>query len=89
VIDVLPTGSTVLLQVVAKGFQTYGDSYKIDKDQMAIEVKLNPPGEQYSIYKKHDQAADAGKSPDAVKSSDKAKPAEAAKQSDTSQPQPQ
>ena len=27
VIDVLPTGSDVLLQVIAKGYQTYGENY--------------------------------------------------------------
>jgi len=36
VIDVLPINSDVELQVIAKGFQTYGDDYKVDKDQMAI-----------------------------------------------------
>jgi hypothetical protein len=81
VIDVLPTGSTVLLQVIAKGFQTYGNSYTIAKDQMAIEVKLKRPGEQYSIYKKPGESAGAGKSPDAGQSSDKDKPADADKDS--------
>jgi hypothetical protein len=61
VIDVLPMGDTVRLQVIAKGFQTYGQDFKIDKAEMALEIKLKRPGEQYSIYKKHDQAADAGK----------------------------
>jgi hypothetical protein len=31
VIDVLPMGDTVRLQVIAKGFQTYGQDFKIDK----------------------------------------------------------
>ncbi len=61
VIDVLPMGDTVRLQVIAKGFQTYGQDFKIDKAEMALEIKLKRPGEQYSIYKKHDQSADAGK----------------------------
>src|ERR1700690_1774614 len=50
-IGVLPTGSDVLLQVIGKGYQTYGESYKVEKSDMAIEVKLKRPGEQYSIYK--------------------------------------
>ena len=62
VIDVLPTGSDVLLQVIAKGYQTYGESYKVDKSDMAIEVKLKRPGQQYSVYQLHEQTADAGKS---------------------------
>jgi hypothetical protein len=47
--------------VIAKGFQTYGQDYKIDKANMAFEIKLKRPGEQYSIYEKHPQTADAGK----------------------------
>ena len=31
IIDVLPIGDTVRLQIIAKGFQTYGQDYKIDK----------------------------------------------------------
>jgi len=58
VIDVLPIGDTVRLQVIAKGFQTFGDDYKIDKSQLAIEVRLKRPGEQYSIYKAHAPGAD-------------------------------
>jgi hypothetical protein len=61
VIDVLPIGDTVRMQVIAKGFQTYGQDYKIDKAEIAIEIKLKRPGEQYSIYKNHGQTASAGK----------------------------
>ena len=35
--------------------------YKIDKPEMAIEVKLKRPGQQYSIYDNHPEAANAGK----------------------------
>jgi Carboxypeptidase regulatory-like domain len=52
-IDVLQMGETVRLQIIAKGYQTYGRDYKIDKDQMAIEVRMKRPGEQYSVYKAH------------------------------------
>lgn len=74
IIDVLPIGDTVRMQVIAKGFQTYGGDYKIDKAEMAIEIKLKRPGEQYSIYKNHNQKADSGESPSSDKgtgSSDK------------------
>ena len=57
VIDVLPTGSKVLLQVLAKGFQTYGKDYQIDKAEMALSVALNRPGKQYSIYENHPNTA--------------------------------
>jgi hypothetical protein len=51
-IDVLPLGGMIELQVIAKGFQTYGEDFKIDKAEKSFEVKLKRPGEQYSIYKK-------------------------------------
>jgi hypothetical protein len=63
-IDVLPTGSKVLVQVIAKGYQTYGGDYQIDKPQMAIQLKLKRPGQQYSIYDNHPEAAAQGKTPD-------------------------
>lgn len=53
IIDVLPIGDTVRVQIIAHGYQTYGNDYKIDKDQLAIEVRMKRPGEQYSIYKDH------------------------------------
>ncbi len=52
VIDLLEIGSDVRLQIIAPGFQTYGEDYKIDKENIAIEVKLKRPSGQYSIYKK-------------------------------------
>lgn len=88
IIDVLPTGSDVLLQVIAKGYQTYGREYTLDKTEMSIEVKMNRPGEQYSIYKDQSKTADAGKSTDkgtapkdaAQKDAQKDKPADSAGQ---------
>jgi hypothetical protein len=62
-IDVLPIGETVRLQIIARGYQTYGQDYKIEKGEMAIEVRMKRPGEQYSIYKDHagDKKDDADK----------------------------
>jgi hypothetical protein len=72
IIDVLPIGDTVRLQIIAKGFQTYGQDYKIDKPQMAIEVRMKRPGEQYSIYKPHpDNTQNQDKPKDDAKPSDK------------------
>ncbi|MGD0830861.1 MAG: carboxypeptidase-like regulatory domain-containing protein [Terracidiphilus sp.] len=65
IIDVLPLGEPVRLQIIAKGFQTFGDDYKIDKAEVAIEVRMKRPGEQYSIYKNHSESAQGGKTPDA------------------------
>src|ERR1035441_155034 len=75
IIDVLPMGDTVRLQVIAKGFQTYGEDYKVDLAAMAIEIRMKRPGEQYSIYKSHGVAADTGKSSDADKTATPAKDA--------------
>jgi hypothetical protein len=61
IIDVLPIGDTVRLQIIAKGFQTYGQDFKVDKANMALEIKMKRPTEQYSIYKDHPEAAGAGK----------------------------
>jgi hypothetical protein len=76
IIDVLPIGETVRLQIIAKGFQTYGQDYKIEKSEMAIEVRMKRPGEQYSIYKEHpddaqNQDKDKDKPKDDGKPSDK------------------
>ena len=65
-IDVIPIGDTVRLQVIARGFQTYGEDYKVDKADMAIDIRMKRPGEQYSIYKSHDAAASGAKSRDAA-----------------------
>jgi hypothetical protein len=60
-IDVLPIGSTMRLQIIAKGFQTYGEDFKIDKAEMSFGVRMKRPGEQYSIYKNHDQPSGSQK----------------------------
>jgi len=50
VIDVIPIGDTMRLQVIANGFQTYGEDYKIDSDSKEITVRLKRPQSQYSTY---------------------------------------
>ena len=51
VIDVIPIGDTVRLQIIANGFQTYGNDFKIDRPDMSMEVRMKRPGEQRSVYK--------------------------------------
>jgi len=63
IVDVLPIGDTVRLQIIAKGFQTYGEDFKVENDEMALVIRMKRPGEQYSIYKDHGQSNDAGKNP--------------------------
>jgi hypothetical protein len=96
-IDVLPIGSTMRLQIIAKGFQTYGEDFKIDKAEMSFGVRMKRPGEQYSIYKNHDQSSDSQKDQkngDAAAPKDpppasKDKSGDASKQSSNPQSQPQ
>ncbi len=50
-IDVIPIGDTVRMQIFASGYQTYGEDYKVDKAEIAKEVRMKRPGAQYSTYK--------------------------------------
>jgi hypothetical protein len=48
----LPYGK-MRVQVLAPGFQTFGQDYEIDKPTMEITIKLKRPQGQYSIYENH------------------------------------
>jgi hypothetical protein len=50
--DGVPYGK-LRVQVLAQGFQTYGEDYEIDQPEMEITVKLKRPQGQYSIYDEH------------------------------------
>jgi hypothetical protein len=92
IIDVIPIGDTVRLQIIARGFQTYGQDYKIDKEAMSMEIRLKRPGEQYSIYKAKDETANSGKDSggdnSASPSKDATPPADAKPSGSGSQAQP-
>jgi uncharacterized GH25 family protein len=45
----MPQGQ-VLVQVIAKGYQTFGQTYDVDEDDKTIEIKLNPPQPQHSVH---------------------------------------
>jgi hypothetical protein len=45
----IPQGK-ILIQVIAKGYQTYGKTHQIDEPEKTVEVKLNPPQQQYSAH---------------------------------------
>src|ERR1700693_4538938 len=51
-IDGIPYGP-LRVQVLAPGFQTFGEDYKVDKAPMEITVELKRPGGQYSVYENH------------------------------------
>jgi len=61
VIDVLPIGDTVRMQIIAKGYQTYGEDFVIDKSQVAIDIRMKRPGEMYSIYGAHPEKKETAK----------------------------
>ncbi|MEN6537142.1 MAG: carboxypeptidase-like regulatory domain-containing protein [Bryobacteraceae bacterium] len=48
-IPLLPQGK-ILIQVIAKGFQTFGKTVEVAEDEKTIEVVLNPPQPQYSAH---------------------------------------
>ena len=50
--DGVPYGK-LRVQVLAPGFQTFGEDYEINQPTMEITIKMKRPGEQYSIYESH------------------------------------
>jgi Carboxypeptidase regulatory-like domain len=63
--DGVPYGK-LRVQVLAPGFQTYGDDYNVTQPNMDITIKLKRPAAQYSIYENHpsennDQKQEPGK----------------------------
>jgi hypothetical protein len=54
-IDGIPYGP-LRIQVLATGFQTFGEDYQIDKPETEIVVKIKRPGGQYSVYENHTDA---------------------------------
>ena len=50
VIDVIPTGSSVDVQVIADGFATYANTYQVNEASRAIEVRMIRPRAQVSTY---------------------------------------
>jgi hypothetical protein len=66
-IDGIPYGP-LRVQVLAPGYQTFGEDYQINQPETEITVKLKRPGGQYSVYENHpsDKKADE-KKPDEKK----------------------
>ncbi len=47
----IPKGS-ILIQVRADHYQTFGQTFDIQEDERLVEIKLNPPQAQYSAHDK-------------------------------------
>lgn len=45
----IPQGK-VRIQVIAKGYQTFGETYEILEEEKTIEIRLNPPQPQYTAH---------------------------------------
>lgn len=45
----IPQGK-IRVQIIAKGYQTFGQVYDVDEEAKTIEIKLNPPQKQYSAH---------------------------------------
>ena len=45
----IPQG-TILVQVIAKGYQTFGQKFEINEEEKTVEVRLKPPQSQYSAH---------------------------------------
>jgi hypothetical protein len=45
----LPQGK-ILIQVIGKNYQTFGQTFDVDEAEKTIEVHLNPPQPQYSAH---------------------------------------
>lgn len=61
--DGIPYGK-LRVQVLAHGFQTFGEDYDIGKTKTEITVKLKRPQGQYSVYDDHAKDPDTPPKPD-------------------------
>ncbi len=60
--DGVPYG-VLRIQVIAPGFQTYGDDYNIAQPAQEITIRLKRPQGQYSIYDKHEGTGGSAEPP--------------------------
>jgi Carboxypeptidase regulatory-like domain len=59
--DGIPYGM-LRVQVLAQGYQTYGEDFDVEKPKMDFTIKLKRPQGQYSIYEDHAKDPNAPKS---------------------------
>ncbi len=45
----IPQGK-ILVQVIAKGYQTFGETVDVNEEEKTVHVKLNAPQQQYSAH---------------------------------------
>jgi hypothetical protein len=64
--DGIPYGK-LRVQVLAQGFQTFGEDYDIDRPKMEITIKLKRPQGQFSVYDDRPKDSSPPAKPDAPK----------------------
>jgi hypothetical protein len=45
----IPKGK-ILIQIIAKNYQTFGDTYDVDEDERVVEIVLKDPQAQFSAH---------------------------------------
>jgi len=68
--DGIPYGK-LRVQVLAQGFQTYGDDFEVDKPKMEFTIKLKRPQGQFSVYEDHPKDSGTAPKPPAPDPNDK------------------
>src|SRR5689334_20607372 len=48
-IPTIPQGK-IRIQVIAKGYQTFGEIFDVTQEEKDIDIKLNPPQQQYTAH---------------------------------------
>jgi hypothetical protein len=71
--DGVPYG-VLRVQVLASGFQTYGDDFTVDKAKLSLTIKLKRPQGQYSLYQDHPEEKNSDKNAKTAPSDPNAKP---------------
>jgi hypothetical protein len=61
--DGIPYGM-LRVQVIAHGFQTFGQDYTINQPQQELVIRLKRPQGQYSIYDKHPDSSSSSQPKD-------------------------
>ena len=45
----IPQGK-ILIQIIAKNYQTFGQTFDVEEAEKTVEIKLNPPQPQFSAH---------------------------------------
>jgi len=45
----IPQGK-ILVQIIAKGYQTFGNTFEVTDPEKTLDITLNPPQQQYSAH---------------------------------------